>query len=138
MEDDVRRLHVLQVQPFFDFKQRDEHPPSSLAGFQHVLDTLQLSGFPNPAMPRKHAANGYLGPGDAPRQQLLDVVRRQQLVLLPIHVQVRLLHLQGPSRIELAVESPQNIHRFDCSPCGETVVGQFGIGGRPILAAAAF
>src|ERR1019366_8095079 len=71
MKDDVRRLHVLQVQPLFDFQQRDKHRPSGLAVFQHALDALQLGRFPNAAMACKHSANGYLRTSDTARQQLL-------------------------------------------------------------------
>jgi hypothetical protein len=67
-------------------------------------------------MARKHSANGYFGPRNSARQQLLNIVRSQRLLPLPIHIQIRLLHLQRPRRIELAVKRPQNIHRFDCSP----------------------
>src|ERR1022692_279540 len=131
MKDDVRRLHVLQVQPLFDFQQRDKHRPSSLAIFQHVLDALQLGRLPNAAMAREHSANGYFRPGDTPCQQLLDIVRRERLLLLPIYVQVGFFNLQGPSRIELAVKRAQNIHRFDCSPCGGTALAPWGAPAPP-------
>src|ERR1035438_9475425 len=115
VEDNIGRLDVLQIHPLLRSEHRNEYGRSGLSLLKHTLDALQLSRLANPAMACEEAATRYLRPGYAPRQFLLDIVRGEIFLLLPIHIKIRLLHLQRPRRIELAVKRPQNIHRFDCT-----------------------
>ena len=86
MKDDIGRLDILQIHPLLSTQHGNEHGRSSLSVFEHALDALQLRRFPNPAMAGEQAADGHFSPGDVARQFLLNIIRSQRLLLLPVHV----------------------------------------------------